>query len=359
MLIRPHTYPYAIDDDGKPIYIDYVTKENRRQSHYHCYGCGAELFPVLGDVREHHFRHEKDAICDPDKYLHEFAKAAIKQRFDESDKFIVQYNARQICKQAKGCQFYSQFLWDECEQKGLYAINLKEYYDTCLLEKGYYQDLPNGKKKYIADLFLSNSQKPNQPPICIEIWVTHECTEDKKINGGRIIEIKIQKEEDVKRPIIESDDEMYPVRFYNFQREIPIETSKTFKHIKLLPGLHGKVIVTDESTCKDELEFDPKATHEIILHESVQQEVQEVAYAYFCNENGVTLPEQGFCEHGNIIKSNGQAHLKCNYFYRERKCPCSLFKYSPDKGAKVNNLQLLYWTKDSEITNTHQDNEAN
>ena len=77
MLTTPHKYPFAINDDGKPIFIDDVTQENRRHTHYHCYGCGAELFPVLGGARKHHFRHEKDAICDPNKYLHEYVQYQI------------------------------------------------------------------------------------------------------------------------------------------------------------------------------------------------------------------------------------------------------------------------------------------
>ncbi|MBR2195906.1 MAG: hypothetical protein IJ911_09860 [Salinivirgaceae bacterium] len=74
MIITPHKYPFAINDDGLPIHIDNISQENRKQTHYYCYGCGAELFPVLGEKREHHFRHEKDAICDPDKYLHDLPR---------------------------------------------------------------------------------------------------------------------------------------------------------------------------------------------------------------------------------------------------------------------------------------------
>ena len=130
MIITPHKYPFAIDDNGKPIYIEDVTNENRRDTHYHCYGCGAELFPVLGDVREHHFRHEKDAICDPNKYLHEYAKAEIKRRFDEEDVFEIQYQVTHRCKFADECEYYAQYDWSECEGKNLKKINLKDFYDT-------------------------------------------------------------------------------------------------------------------------------------------------------------------------------------------------------------------------------------
>lgn len=352
MVISPHKYPFAINDDGKPIYIGEVTQENRRHTRYYCYGCGAELFPVLGDVREHHFRHEKDAICDPNKYLHEYAKAEIKRRFEESDKFEVRFNAKQLCKESDTCKFFQQFKWKECESdEGLYTIDLKEYYDTCIAEKGYYQELPDGKKKYIADLLLTNSQTPSTPPTCIEVWVTHECTEDKKQNGGRIIEIKIIEEKDAERPLIESDDEKLPIRFYNFQRVIPKETSKQFRHIKLLPGLKGKVVVTDVSSCKEGLVFDPKATHEIILHDVDDLQAQEVIYAYYCNEHGQKYPEQVFCSHANFYTQRGQTYLRCPYLNRERRCPCGQFRYSPEKGAQYKDFQKLYWTSEDKIEN--------
>ena len=74
-----HRYKYAISDAGTPIFIDDNTQENRRDTAYTCAGCGRQLFPVLGDVREHHFRHEKDSECsDYNRYLHEYAKAVLK-----------------------------------------------------------------------------------------------------------------------------------------------------------------------------------------------------------------------------------------------------------------------------------------
>ena len=350
MNIITHKYPYAINDDGKPIYIEEVTQENRRHTHYHCYGCGAELFPVLGNHREHHFRHEKDAICDPDKYLHEYAKAVIKRRFDENETFEIQYNAKLICKDSDSCRFFEQFNWKECERdEALCTFNLKEYYDTCVAEKGYYQEMPDGKKKYIADLLLTNSQNPDIPATCIEIWVTHECTEDKKQNGGRIIEIKVTEEADANRPIIESDDIDKPIRFYNFPREQPFDATKMFRHLKLLPGLNGKVVVTDISTCREKVIFDPKASLEIIFHENVRADEQEIVYAYYCNEHGVRYIEQRLCEFGKKVKNRNRIiSFFCPYVGSNRKCPCPCphFKYSHAKGEELKAVSQLYWTQE-------------
>lgn len=330
MLNAPHKYPYAIDDNGKPIFIDDITQDNRRDSHYHCYGCGAELFPVLGEVREHHFRHQKDAICDPDKYLHEFAKATIKHHFDESQEFIVQYQALQICKNKSQCQFAKEFKWKECEQEGLYSLNLKDFYDTCTPEKGYYQDLPDGKKRYIADLKLTNSHDQSKAPICIEVWVTHECTEDKKQNGGRIIEIKVSSEKDAKRDLIESDDEAHPIRFFNFKRIVKTEPKRIFQHVKIMPSIKGCVVVTDKTRCDEGLVYDSKGNNEVIYSCVVQPDLLEILYAAKCNLNGLSSPNGYFCELGQSIQKNEKTTtLRCRY--GRYGCPCRYYKYSPRK----------------------------
>lgn len=343
-----YTYPYAIGDEGKPISITEITKETRHDSHYYCYGCGAELFPVLGDKREHHFRHEKGSICDPDKYLHEFAKATLKKKFEENNTFVVKYNARQTCKNANDCELYKLYGWPECEHEGLYEIDLKKYYDTCTPEKGYYQDLPDGRKKYVADLILTNSQEPARAPISLEVWVTHECTEDKKQNGGRIIEIKINCEKDANRPIIENDDEQLPIHFYNFKNPVEIESDRKFKHIKIMPGLGKKVVVTDETPCSEGLLYDPKGENEVILSTtSLDVNSMGLLYAIKCNEQGTTYSHPQICENGHLH----QTTLRCQYLTRHHlQCPCDKFKYSKQKGEKIiemfKNIQIWAFPKE-------------
>lgn len=344
MIITPHKYPYAINEDGLPIHIDKISQENRRQSRYYCYGCGAELFPVLGEKREHHFRHEKDAICDPNKYLHEFAKATIKKRFDESDKFIVKYNATHICRNYNNCQF-SKNDWQECMHDGLYELDLKEFYNTCTLEKGYYAELPVGNRKYIADIILTNSQKPQQPPTTIEIWVTHECTEDKKQNGGRIIEIKVSCEEDALREIIEKEYDTLPIRFFNFKNPIEKEPTRKFKHVKLLPGIKGKVIVTDETLCEEGLIYDPKGENEVVISmTNINPDYLELFYAAKCCEKGIAFPKFDLCQHSMVVNYYGQKRLRCAMNFD--KCPCEKsFKYDAQKGEIILKQikKIPYW----------------
>ena len=74
---------------------------------------------------------------------------------------------------------------------------MKKEYDTCE-EESYH----NG---FRADLKLSNSQHPEKEPIFLEIAVKHECDEKKIKSGIKIIELKINSEQDVLCPLIESE----------------------------------------------------------------------------------------------------------------------------------------------------------
>lgn len=338
-----YTYPYAISEDGKPVYIEKITKENRHDYHYHCYGCGAELFPVLGEKRAHHFRHEKGCTCNPDKYLHEFAKATIKKQFDENDKFVVKYHAHQKCKKADECELNKQYHWPECENDGLYAIDLKQFYDTCTFEQGYYQELPEGKKRYIADLFLSHSKKPENKQICIEIWVTHECTDEKKQNGGRIIEIKISKESDAFREIIECDDENLPIRFFNFKHNVRTEPSHKLKHIKIINNNNHLEKINTESICSDGFIFDEKSFYEIILECGMDELEENKLFAVLCNKsNPGIIRNHSLCRAGYSIYGRPRCRL------RKIECPCQDFIYDERKGTQIleKYKDVPFWEKE-------------
>ena len=111
----------------------------------------------------------------------------------------------------------------------MFSVDLKNNYDTCEEEAGY--------KGFRADLKLTHSEYPEREPIFLEIFVTHECKPDKIESGIKIIEIKIDSEIDVLRPIIENEGSMVeskpytpynvktipPIRFYNFERNVTPE----------------------------------------------------------------------------------------------------------------------------------------
>lgn len=217
----------ATDTDGKMIHIDEVTQDNRAE-HYFCIGCGKEMSAVLGEKREHHFRHKEDT-CSWESYLHQLGKKLIKQRFETSTEFIVQYYGQSTCQKWEECKLRKSCGQLKCQSKLLFSVDLKNNFDTCEEEAGY--------KGFRADLKLTHSEYPEREPIFLEIFVTHECKPDKIASGIKIIEIKINSEIDALQPIIENEGSMVeskpytpynvktisPIRFYNFERNVTPE----------------------------------------------------------------------------------------------------------------------------------------
>ncbi|MBP5536546.1 MAG: hypothetical protein J6X62_07130 [Bacteroidales bacterium] len=219
------TYHNAISQNGQVVHIDNVTKDNRNER-YFCVGCHSEMTPVLGDVREHHFRH-KGKLCSKETYLHQLGKRLLKERFDTQKDFIIKYFGNSYCDKTDKCKILSFDKSINCNYKILINRDLKKEYDTCEMEVNY-----NG---FRADLMLSSKEHPNRNPLFIEISVTHDCEQEKRKSGIQIIEIRIDDEKDLSRPLIEEDNmllqlgdnnpyEFYEslphVRFYNFQRRV-------------------------------------------------------------------------------------------------------------------------------------------
>lgn len=358
MSYLTHRYKYAISDAGTPIFIDDITQENRRDTTYTCAGCGRQLFPVLSEKRERHFRHEKESECsDYNRYLHEYAKAVLKKRFDESDTFIVQYYAYQECKQFNTCQVRQDHSWEKCSFHGLYKLDLKQFYDTCTPEKGFYEETPEGKRRYVADLKLTSS-KSAIPPTILEVWVNHECTEEKKNSNVHIIEIKITEEKDAWREIIESDDETLPIRFYGFKDFVNTEPQFSFKHLKLMHGLVPPVVtVIDESSCGEPIAFDPKAIFEIVVSDSkLDIEVYDGVLASVLNNGetqcGMRYKKESFCQNYREVIRNGQRQITCPHAMRVRRCPCERYTFNTEKSKafleELKKKDIAIWTSETE-----------
>jgi len=195
----------AKDIDEHVVHINEVTKDNRAE-HYYCLGCGGEMSPVLGNKREHHFRH-KEAHCSWESYLHILGKKRLKERFESQQDFVVQYQIEYHCNKVENCRLENIYHdVQNCNRRELISVDLKKEYDTCE-EEVYY-------KGYKADLKLSSKEHPEREPLFLEIHVTNACSPDKLASGVKIIEIDIESEEDVLKPIIESPS----IRFYNFKR---------------------------------------------------------------------------------------------------------------------------------------------
>ena len=181
-------YHYALDSEGNTIDISSVTDADRRLEYY-CIGCGEPMRPRLGCKNAHHFAHKNDVFnCSPETYIHKLAKQKIKEWFDSDKPFQISYYQEVTCADADSCPFHKS---EECHDRRLKTYALNDYYDTCSIEERV--------DDFIADLLLTSKKKPLASPVLIEIQVTHKSEVAKMESGYRIIEIKINSEEDINR----------------------------------------------------------------------------------------------------------------------------------------------------------------
>ena len=270
-------YRYALCN-GHIISIDDVTKESRKSSKYLCLGCGHEMVAVLGDIREHHFRHKNNESCSNETYLHNLAKKRIKEIFEGQDNFFIIYNATNSCELFGTCPF------NECKKEFKWSLDLKKYFDTCEIEKGC--------SGFRPDLLLTHSEFPNRK-LFIEINVHHPCSEEKLHSKTRIIEIDVNCENTVIYPF---NEDFENIHFYNFDFNRGIIPNRTVNRFSLLNNDNGKEINIDTIDCTKLNNHLPNADFDIIIknkNEEISLELlglsqtilhgTEVRYCGFCN----------------------------------------------------------------------------
>lgn len=192
---------YALDVNNNIINIRDTLKTKNEE--YFCPHCHKEMITKRGNIRQWHFAHKTDK-CSYDKYLHSLAEIMIMDWFNSKDKIVLSLLTDGKCDKSGDCVFFNE---KDCTGQVYDDCNLKKYYSKCVREKKY--------KDFVADLYC---EKENNP-LFIEIFVTHKCSEEKKLSGIRIIEIGITSEEDIfnitnSNVLKESDN----IRLYNFKR---------------------------------------------------------------------------------------------------------------------------------------------
>ncbi len=264
-------YHHALDARGNVIDIAAVTETDRNKV-FRCLGCGELMRPRLGSKNAHHFSHKNDAFnCTPETYIHKLAKQKIKEWFDSDKPFEISYYQEVTCIDSKTCPFHKS---EECHDSILKTYDLREYYDSCSIE-----DAIDG---FVADLLLTSRKNSSIPPILIEIQVTHKSESEKLESGHKIIEIKINSEEDITHlvesaVIEESRDSPYAtnskpqprIAFINFKRE----ATPNFLEMRCIPKFYlfrsGKAFVTNMDeypSCREAVKRDnPHANLELAI----------------------------------------------------------------------------------------------
>lgn len=211
-------YKYARLESGALCPISAVNKDNRYDHKYYCISCGGELKPRIGRKNAHHFYHvDPDCPCSGETYLHKLAKIKLKEKFDNTEQFLVSFRRKMKCSEFAGCDFSSY----GCITDVIEEFDLKEHYTECEIEAKIDYD----GQIYRADLMLSRGVENDSGSLLIEIWVKHKSTDCKLKSGLRVIELRVASEEDIERycngGIIESIDYLEKERkvsFYGFNR---------------------------------------------------------------------------------------------------------------------------------------------
>lgn len=271
---------YAVDENGKTVCIKDVTNKTRYNKFY-CKNCGEEMIPVLGKVRDKHFRHKViNPSCSYESYIHKIGKEKIMERFYTQESFLASYYTEYSCSKTNICHFKEKLDNLKCNMRERQTIDLKHLYDTCKDEKYY--------KGFCADLLLTHSEHPEREPILIEIAFTHDCDKEKVDSGIRIIEIKVNDDMDFSMPF-EEQETMFmdftannpyaynaapPVRFYNFPRQkyfsIPLSR---FVVYRTKEGTIEGFVLPQKTNCQDfENEHIHIVDYELVASEEIMEQ---------------------------------------------------------------------------------------
>ena len=251
-------YKKVYDKNNNIVHINSLEKENK-EDEYYSIGTHTPMIAALGDNKQHYFRAKRGYKINPETELHKYAKAILKHRFDTGEKFIIKYYRNETCPFEKNCIFYNEY--DGCGklENKLSDYDLKQYYDTATIEgpcDGFY-----------ADVLLTSSKVKQRRPVLLEVAVSHPCEPQKIASGHKIIEILIEKEDDVYCDLEESPgyddygDKKVCIKFYNFEKkhflkECPHHVSEK-KYSQLQPIIVNMRIPTKFYCCPHQVTGSP------------------------------------------------------------------------------------------------------
>lgn len=168
-------YSFARGTDGGLVDVRNLSRD-ARGSGYSCIACGASMIPKLGEVRSKHFAHLVGKPCSSETYLHRLAKECFAEGFkrvrQERRTWRVMYPAKVSCSVSH----------PSCPD-GEWPMNLA-LFDQLQIEAPI--------QGCIADVLLTQSSTGRA--LAVEIWVTHECDDEKVAKGFPILEVKIEDE---------------------------------------------------------------------------------------------------------------------------------------------------------------------
>lgn len=182
-------YRYA-EKDGVVIDVTRMSREDHGSgARYTCIGCRKAVIPVLGEIRQKHFRHyDENVTCSKETYLHALAKSVIAVSHARAVRKGVPYWLRTSVKEFSiGSNEDVKLTCDHANCH--HNVDLARIYKTSIVEAGI--------GEFVADVLLT--QSTDNSHILIEIVVTHKSKKEKIQSGLPIIEIAIQSEHDIEQ----------------------------------------------------------------------------------------------------------------------------------------------------------------
>ena len=182
-------YGYALLDDGNyTVSINDIDRPFTRLHKFYCPHCRNEMYATFGETQAPHFRHNGEK-CTHSKYLHDLAEHVFYEEYskclNKGLPFYLELRIPRPCN--KACVLKDDF---DCREHYLFkTFDLTKDFTLISLETRV--DLESSFRR--PDILLE-SFDGNQ--LWVEIWVSHE-TEIKKRSDGRIIEIKVENEDDL------------------------------------------------------------------------------------------------------------------------------------------------------------------
>lgn len=301
-------FRYALCN-GQIMCIDDVTKDIRKSSTFTCIGCGHEMSAALGDVREHYYRHKNSESCSHETYLHNLAKKRIKELFDNQDSFLIHYKAINSCDLYGACKLH------RCENSFWQKIDLKDFFDTCELEKICGNFRP--------DILLTHSEYPNRR-LFIEIHVNNPCSPEKIGSGIKIIEIDVFNEDTIIYPFHE---QLQNFHFYNFKFNRKIVPSTKLERFSLLSHNDGtKDFKIDSIDCFKNDEHLEDAEFDILIKKPNDKiNLKSLGFAQ-AMVRGTKILHCAFCRNFNICVISFTKRIIDEQSGKERNVP---YQYRP------------------------------
>lgn len=330
---------YALNAKGKLVHIDSVP--NGKACGCFCTYCGEPLQAKQGAKRKHHFSHLSGTECEAayESMLHLLAKEKIQETFYSKDTFIIKFEYSSFCN-IKNCIFYD---WDDrehnhrCWETTMKSFDIKQWYDSCEQEITY--DNINRR----SDLKFYSKEFPERKPIYIEFCVTHASDEAKLHSGNKIIEILIEKEEDVfslvENGLVEKSESIGPVlnnrvrkivSFYGFKNID--HNNETISQYQQVTRFHlmksGKIYLSNDiCNCKHIERKDNRALCEVIFSIYYCYHVENAFYiAYQIFEKKYNIRNCNLCINYKTVNRFCESNYKLCKLYKHLQVPIEQFK---------------------------------